>query len=143
MVYQRATEGTHQVWANKVGDDAYRWDKFLPWYKKSVNFTEPDMNLRMANSTPSYTAFDAADANGSGLGHLSVTWSHYAQAFGTWATRAFELRHQSGNHDTRILRDSFLTIHTWQPGVHSAPANHGKTDFVQCEQEGDGRTRRD
>jgi choline dehydrogenase len=89
MVYQRATEGTHQVWADKVGDDAYTWDKFLPWYKKSVNFTEPDMNLRIANSTPVYTAFDAADVD-SGLGHLSVTWSHYAMAFATWATNAFE-----------------------------------------------------
>jgi choline dehydrogenase len=90
MVYQRATEGTHQAWADKVGDKTYAWDEFLPWYKKSVNFTEPNMNLRMANSTPSFTAIDAAEYDGSGLGHVSVTWSHYAQAFGTWATKAFE-----------------------------------------------------
>ncbi|KAJ4367774.1 hypothetical protein N0V86_009896 [Didymella sp. IMI 355093] len=90
MVYHRPTEGTLKVWADKVGDDSYEWNKFLPWYKKSVNFTEPDMNLRMANSTPSFTAFDAANVDDGGLGHLSVTWSHYAQAFGTWATKAFE-----------------------------------------------------
>jgi choline dehydrogenase len=76
------------MWANIVGDDDYSWRKFLPWYKKSVNFTEPDMNLRMANSTPAYNAMDVS--NFDGQGHLSVTWSHYAQAFGTWATEAFK-----------------------------------------------------
>jgi choline dehydrogenase len=88
MVYQRATEGTHEAWADAVGDDAYTWDKFLPWYKKSVNFTAPNMELRMANATPQYNAMDASSFDGQG--HLSVTWSHYAQAFGTWSTQAFK-----------------------------------------------------
>lgn len=86
MVYQRASYGTHMQWANMVGDDNYEWDNFLPWYKKSVNFTGPNMSLRMANSTPEFVAADAGD----GQGPLSVTWSHYAQAFGTWATEGLK-----------------------------------------------------
>ncbi|TEY60588.1 hypothetical protein BOTCAL_0180g00200 [Botryotinia calthae] len=70
-------------WADQVGDDSYEWDNFLPFYQKSVNFTAPDMSLRSANSTPDFVAADAAYFPATGP--LSVTWSHYAQAFGTWA----------------------------------------------------------
>ncbi|KAJ8068724.1 hypothetical protein OCU04_002423 [Sclerotinia nivalis] len=83
MVYQRGTAGSMQKWADQVGDDAYEWDNFLPYFQKSVNFTAPDMTLRSANSTPQFVATEAANAPATGP--LSVTWSHYAQAFGTWA----------------------------------------------------------
>ncbi|KAI9647021.1 hypothetical protein NHQ30_005023 [Ciborinia camelliae] len=83
MVYQRGTVGSMKKWADQVGDDSYEWDNFLPFYQKSVNFTGPDMNLRSANSTPEYVAAEAAQFPATGP--LSVTWSHYAQAFGTWA----------------------------------------------------------
>ncbi|KAF5879168.1 putative gmc oxidoreductase protein [Botrytis fragariae] len=83
MVYQRATVGSMQRWADEVGDDSYEWDNFLPFYQKSVNFTAPDMSLRSTNSTPEFVAADAAVFPATGP--LSVTWSHYAQAFGTWA----------------------------------------------------------
>ncbi|RAL67416.1 hypothetical protein DID88_008171 [Monilinia fructigena] len=85
MVYQRGTVGSLQKWADQVGDDSYEWNNFLPFYQKSVNFTAPDMNLRFANSTPKFVAAEAA--NSPATGPLSVTWSHYAQAFGTWAIK--------------------------------------------------------
>jgi len=88
MVYQRSTEGTQQVWADQVGDDSWNWDNILPYYKKSVNFTEPNMDLRFPNATPSYDA--DSTANFPATGPLSVTWSHYAQAFGTWATEGLK-----------------------------------------------------
>lgn len=68
-----------------VGDDSYRWDNFLPYFKKSVNFTKPNMNLRFHNSTPAYDAPAAGDGNGP----LSVTYPHYAQAFSTWSIKGF------------------------------------------------------
>lgn len=88
MVYHRATVGTHKQWADQVGDASYAWDKFLPWYKKSVNFTEPNMNLRIKNSTPAYNAVDASAYDGSG--HLSVTYSNWASAFSTWVQDAMK-----------------------------------------------------
>lgn len=90
MVHHRPTEGTQNKWAEVVGDDSYKFDNFLPWYRKSINMTEPNMNLRMANSTPEFDTADvAAKADGQGH-HLSVTWSHYAQAFGTWAVEGLK-----------------------------------------------------
>ncbi|PQE06732.1 glucose-methanol-choline oxidoreductase protein [Rutstroemia sp. NJR-2017a BBW] len=88
MVYQRSTEGTQQVWADQVGDDSWTFDNLLPYYKKSVNFTEPNMELRFANATPAFEAEFAA--NEVATGPLSVTWSHYSQAFGTWATEGLK-----------------------------------------------------
>ncbi|KAH8427157.1 GMC family oxidoreductase [Aspergillus melleus] len=84
MVYQRGTVGTHDRWADMVGDDSYRWDNFLPYFKKSVKFSEPNMDLRFPNSTP---VFDATAAGRDGP--LSVTYPNYAQAFTTWSIKAF------------------------------------------------------
>ena len=87
MVYQRGTVGSYQNWADAVGDQSYAWKNFLPYFQKSVTFTPPDMSLRSANSTPKY---DAEAAAGGNKGPLSVTFSNYAQAFGTWATKGFQ-----------------------------------------------------
>jgi choline dehydrogenase len=87
MVYQRGSKGSYQNWADAVGDQSYTWENFLPYFQKSVNFTPPDMNLRFANSNPEY---DAEAAASNGTGPLSVTFSKYAQAFGTWAAHGFE-----------------------------------------------------
>ncbi|GAM40013.1 hypothetical protein TCE0_034f12030 [Talaromyces pinophilus] len=86
MVYQRGTEGSYQNWANAVGDQSYTWQNFHPYFKKSVNFTAPQMSIRAANSTPEY---DAAAAGGD-IGPLSVTYPNYAQAFGSWAIEGFK-----------------------------------------------------
>ena len=83
MAYQRGTRSTYQRWADAVGDSSYSFDQFLPFFEKSLKFTPPDNNLRFANGTPEYD--DQVLGNGSGP--LSLTFSHYVQAFGTWATR--------------------------------------------------------
>lgn len=74
------------MWAKQVGDDGYQWDNFLPYFQKSVNFSGPNMVLRSANSTPEYDI----NAFSTGNGPLSVTYAHYAQAFGTWAQKGLE-----------------------------------------------------
>lgn len=83
MVYQRGTEGSYQRWVDATGDDSFAFDKFLPYFEKSVDFTGPNMKLRFANGTPEYDA----SVMGDGSGPLSVTFSHYVQAFATWATQ--------------------------------------------------------
>ncbi|KAI9704637.1 MAG: hypothetical protein M1820_005385 [Bogoriella megaspora] len=111
MVYQRGTEGSYQNWADAVGDDSWSWTNFLPFFQKSVTFTPPDMNLRMANSTPSFNA-DVASAN-SGSMPLSVTYSHYAQAFATWAVegfRAIGLPVIDGFLSGKLLGQSYATF---------------------------------
>ncbi|CAJ2503177.1 Uu.00g105710.m01.CDS01 [Anthostomella pinea] len=85
MVYQRGTEGSYQMWADQVGDDSYEWANFLPWFEKSVNFSEPNMEKRPANSTPVYDAAVLGNR-----GPLSVSYTNYPQVLATWAVKGLE-----------------------------------------------------
>lgn len=80
------TRSLYQRWADVVGDESYTFDRLLPFFEKSLKFTLPDTSLRFANGTAEY------DPNvlGNGSGPLSVTFSHYVQAFGIWATRGLQ-----------------------------------------------------
>ncbi|GKZ73651.1 hypothetical protein AnigIFM60653_010807 [Aspergillus niger] len=80
MVFHRATKGAYQKWADAVNDDSFTFDNLLPFFEKSLHFTPPDQSLRLANATPWYDA----SVLGTGTGPLSVTYSHYAQAFTSW-----------------------------------------------------------
>ena len=71
-------------WADVVGDPSYTWDSFLPFYLKSCNYTP--FNPSLYNSTILPQDPDVFDAAG---GPLQVSFSNYADAFGTWAQRAF------------------------------------------------------
>ncbi|KAI0182376.1 glucose-methanol-choline oxidoreductase [Xylaria flabelliformis] len=87
MVYQRGTIGSYKMWAEAVGDSSYEFPNFLPYFMKSVNFTGPS-SARFANSTPKYDPTTVGFEDKSGP--LSVTFSHYAQAFATWATKGLQ-----------------------------------------------------
>lgn len=86
MAYHRGTQSSYKRWADLVGDQSYTFSEFLPWFEKSLKFTPPDMDLRFTNGTAEYDA----SVMGNGTGPLSVTFSHYVQAFGTWATRGLQ-----------------------------------------------------
>lgn len=66
-----------------VGDQSYTFDQLLPYFEKSIKFTPPNNDLRFANGTPEYDP----SVLGDGSGPLSITFSNYVQAFGTWATK--------------------------------------------------------
>lgn len=86
MAFHRGTRSSYQRWADAVGDQSYTFDRLLPFFEKSLKFTPPDMELRFANGTPEYDP----TVLGNGSGPLSLTFSHYVQAFGTWATKGLE-----------------------------------------------------
>lgn len=86
MTYHRGTNASYQMWADAVDDQSYTFDNLLPWFEKSIKFTAPDQNLRFANASPEYDVSVMGDANDN-PGPLSVTFSHYAQAFATWTTK--------------------------------------------------------
>ncbi|RYP41561.1 hypothetical protein DL767_000903 [Monosporascus sp. MG133] len=85
MIYHRGTVGSYQKWADRVGDDSYTFENFLPYFEKSLNFTPPNNDLRLSNATPEYDG----SALGTGDGPLGLTFPNWAYAFPTWATRAF------------------------------------------------------
>lgn len=55
MIYQRPPVGALQNWADAVDDQSYTFDSFLPYYKKSPQFTQPGPK-RAANATAGYNA---------------------------------------------------------------------------------------
>lgn len=85
MTYHRGTNASYQMWADVVGDQSYTFDNLLPWFEKSINFTPPDQNLRFVNGSPEYDVSVMGGANTPGP--LSITFSHYVQAFATWTTK--------------------------------------------------------
>lgn len=83
LTYQISASSSYQRWADNVGDQDYKFSKFLPFFKKSQDFTPP--HGRPANATPSYDS----STLGSG-GPLSVTFPPYAMAFSSWAQVALK-----------------------------------------------------
>jgi choline dehydrogenase len=83
MAYQRGSKKSYEMWADLVGDESYRWEGFLPYFKKSLHFTPPDASKRAVNATAEYD-----DASlGDGKGPLSVTFSNYAQSIASWVQK--------------------------------------------------------
>jgi choline dehydrogenase len=85
LVYHRGTRSSYQKWADLVGDEGYTFENLLPYFQKSLNFTPPNNDLRLSNATPDYDD----SALGTGDGPLRLSFSNWAYAFGTWATKAF------------------------------------------------------
>ena len=86
MLYQRGTVQSHQQWADAVGDQSYSWDAFLPYYKKSVDYTPPKKHLRAANASVPQPSREAYQSDG---GPLHVTHSNWATPWASWAQKGF------------------------------------------------------
>ncbi|KAI0847742.1 alcohol oxidase [Daldinia vernicosa] len=75
MAYQRGTIGSYDRWADLVGDSSYSLSNLLPYFKKGVHFTPPDISLR--GGPPVAFEASAFDASSSGPLHVSF-WNYYA-----------------------------------------------------------------
>lgn len=75
---------SYRRWADTiVGDDSHRWDNFLPYFKKSLQFTLPDATKLTANATAEHDPASLGDNNGP----LSVTFSSYVRAIACWVQK--------------------------------------------------------
>ena len=86
MAYHRSTKEAYQQWADVVGDRSYTFEQWLPFFKKSLQYTPPDASKRAVNATPKVDL----DTLASGEGPLSVTFSNYAQASSSWIEKGFK-----------------------------------------------------
>jgi choline dehydrogenase-like flavoprotein len=75
-----------EQWATSVKDSSYTFDKVLPLYKKSVDFTPPNMDYRAENASASYDE-NAYDSNG---GPLQVSYANFAMPFSSWMSLGME-----------------------------------------------------
>jgi choline dehydrogenase len=103
MNYNRPTKGSLDAWADAVNDDSYRWDNFLPYFEKSIDYHNPDDQLRAANSSvPAYSSangtidplewvFQSPNTivPGQVAGPLDVGFPNWAAPLSSWAQLAF------------------------------------------------------
>lgn len=90
MAYVRASKGAHDWWADEVGDDSYRWDDTLPFFKAACQFTPPDLDKRNApNATPSWDA-DAFGDNDTGSRPLQVSFGNWVDPSASWLARGLQ-----------------------------------------------------
>ncbi|KAL8713854.1 MAG: hypothetical protein Q9220_001999 [cf. Caloplaca sp. 1 TL-2023] len=85
MAYNRGTVGTYQKWADEVGDQSFAFENIQQYFKKSLNFTPPDLQKRGVNATPQY---DLSTLNHGGP--LDITYSNYPQRISTWVQKGMQ-----------------------------------------------------
>ena len=85
MVYSRGTVGSYQRWADEVGDQSYTFENTLRYFRKSLNFTPPDIAKRGLNATPEYDLSTLSQG-----GPLDITYPNYAQAVATWFQKGMQ-----------------------------------------------------
>lgn len=81
MSYIRPTKGSYDRWADTVGDDSYRWESMLQYFKRSVELTPPNEGKR--NNTNATVVFDPSDYDEEG-GPLQVSWNNWVDPTLTW-----------------------------------------------------------
>ncbi|KAL4817014.1 hypothetical protein BDW67DRAFT_190504 [Aspergillus spinulosporus] len=116
MLYHRGSKGAYQLWADQVGDDSYTWDNWLPYFKKSVQFSGPSTNPRPANAT----AFNDASAFAATVaeeGPVQVAYPYLTNAISSWVDKALEkmgFPEAQGFSNGQLLGRSYIT-HTIHP----------------------------
>ncbi|KAL8800199.1 MAG: hypothetical protein Q9200_007325 [Gallowayella weberi] len=84
LMLGRPNAGALDRWAATVGDDSYKFDNLLPFYKKSVHYTSP--TVLSTNSTNNQDP-NAWSSTG---GPLQVSHGKFVDPFGTWIQPAAE-----------------------------------------------------
>ena len=110
-----------------MGDDSYAWEKFLPFFKKSIRFSGPSTNPRPANAT---TANDASVFSESG-GPLHVAYPYLTNAISSWVDKALEklgFPQVSGFSNGDLLGRSYIT-HTINP--HTRRRETSSSSFLR------------
>ncbi|KAL2070258.1 hypothetical protein VTL71DRAFT_13284 [Oculimacula yallundae] len=87
VIYHRGTAGSYDLWAEQVGDDGFAWRNMLPHFKKSINFTQPNLSKRAVNTTNLSYNLSAYDES---AGPLFVTFPKYGQPLSSHAQEVFK-----------------------------------------------------
>ncbi|KAK4175385.1 hypothetical protein QBC36DRAFT_302044 [Triangularia setosa] len=113
MLYHRGSKGAYNKWAEQVGDNAYTWDNWLPYFKKSVKFSGPSTNPRPANAT----AVNNLSVFSESGGPVHVAYPYWTNAISSWVDKALAklgFPEVQGFSDGNLLGRSYIT-HTINP----------------------------
>ena len=104
----RGTVGSYRKWASEVGDESYTFENLLPFFKKSVHYTSP--NLALYQNSSNIQTPDAFSPQG---GPLQVSFSNYVDPLATWIQRGFEavgMKVIEGFNSGKLLGSAFGTL---------------------------------
>ncbi|GKT45266.1 cyclase atC [Colletotrichum spaethianum] len=87
MSYIRGTKGSYSLWAETVGDDSFRWESMLKYFKRSVDLTPPNEEKRQ--NTNATVRFDLNDYDEEG-GPLQVSWNNWVDPTLTWLAKVIQ-----------------------------------------------------
>ena len=127
MTTSSGSKGFYQAWADQVGDQSYKFENILAYFKKSPSFTPPNDAKRGPNSNIS---FDAS-AFSQNAGPLQVSYPNYYQPFSKYIKQAFRilgLKEIAGLNSGRLLGFSEFT---WTVDPKSGIRSSSETSFLQ------------
>lgn len=110
LVY-RPTVGSAEKWAETVGDSSYTWNNTLPYYKKSITFTPPDLAKIGDDFPEGYFDYDTT-AFGNG-GPLNITYANYQQPYGVSLAQGYDnigINHIDGLNSGELIGYAPLTV---------------------------------
>ncbi|OLN95799.1 Versicolorin B synthase 1 [Colletotrichum chlorophyti] len=87
MSYIRGTKGSYSLWADTVGDETFRWESMLRYFKRSVDLTPPNEEKRQNKNAT--VRFDPADYDDQG-GPLQVSWNNWVDPTLTWLAQVVQ-----------------------------------------------------
>ncbi|KAK3377546.1 hypothetical protein B0H63DRAFT_220495 [Podospora didyma] len=95
LAYIRIPKGTHQRWADGVGDEVYEWENMLRYYRRSCTLHAPDWGKRkMPNASFEFDGSicdsDPKGKGGRGEGPIQVSWSNWVDPATTWLARGIQ-----------------------------------------------------
>ncbi len=87
MAYHRGTVQSYDLWAKAAGDNSYTFSNLLPYFRKSVKYTPPNMKVRAANASVPDPSPQSYSTSG---GPLEVTYPNWANPVSSYAGAAFK-----------------------------------------------------
>lgn len=93
LAYVRGSKGAYDWWAEEVGDESYRWESVLPFFKAGCQFTPPDLEKRNApNATPSWDAdaFSGDNSTDTEKRPLRVSFGNWVDPTTSWLARGLQ-----------------------------------------------------
>ena len=87
LIIIRGTRGSYQQWANAVEDPSFTFENLLPYFKKSPNFTAPNLSKLPFGDDISYDASAFSEAGGP----LHVSYSDYLQPMTPFINKAMSI----------------------------------------------------
>ncbi|KAK4206634.1 GMC oxidoreductase [Rhypophila decipiens] len=87
LAYVRANRGFYDRWAKTVGDDSYKFENMLPFFKRSPKLTPPDWKKR---NTPNATFTYDPSAFSSNGGPIQVSWANWVDPTSSWLAKGLQ-----------------------------------------------------